>query len=121
MFVFILNFNTLTGGKKWKTVKKEKFETSLHIAGALPYAVGKLGMSCPIYATVPVYKMGQMFLYDMYQVRLLYFYPAGGKRIVGILLDWDTSSFVVVTSSSLTLKHADPPSLWKSITFIAGT
>ena len=36
--------------------------------GALPYAVGKLGLSCPIYATVPVYKMGQMFLYDLYQV-----------------------------------------------------
>ena len=36
--------------------------------GALPYAVGKLGLSCPIYATVPVYKMGQMFLYDVYQV-----------------------------------------------------
>ena len=26
------------------------------------------GLSCPIYATVPVYKMGQMFLYDVYQV-----------------------------------------------------
>ena len=38
--------------------------------GALPYAVGKLGLSCPIYATVPVYKMGQMFLYDVYQVRI---------------------------------------------------
>lgn len=40
----------------------------LHL-GLLPYAVGKLGLSCPIYATVPVYKMGQMFLYDMYQAR----------------------------------------------------
>jgi hypothetical protein len=36
--------------------------------GALPYLVGKMGLSCPIYATVPVYKMGQMFLYDTYQV-----------------------------------------------------
>ncbi|KHN82608.1 putative cleavage and polyadenylation specificity factor subunit 2 [Toxocara canis] len=35
----------------------------LHL-GALPYLVRKCGMSCPIYATVPVYKMGQMFLYD---------------------------------------------------------
>ena len=26
------------------------------------------GLNCPIYATVPVYKMGQMFLYDVYQV-----------------------------------------------------
>lgn len=40
----------------------------LHL-GALPYAVGKLGLSCPIYATVPVFKMGQMFLYDLYQSR----------------------------------------------------
>lgn len=32
--------------------------------GALPYLVGKCGLNCPIYATVPVYKMGQMFLYD---------------------------------------------------------
>jgi cleavage and polyadenylation specificity factor subunit 2 len=37
--------------------------------GALPYAVGKMGLSCPIYATIPVYKMGQMFLYDAYQSR----------------------------------------------------
>jgi len=37
----------------------------LHL-GALPYAVGKLGLSCPIYCTVPIYKMGQMFMYDLY-------------------------------------------------------
>ena len=42
------------------------------IPGALPVAVGRLGLSCPIYATVPVYKMGQMFLYDLYQVILRY-------------------------------------------------
>ncbi|XP_017769181.1 PREDICTED: probable cleavage and polyadenylation specificity factor subunit 2 [Nicrophorus vespilloides] len=35
--------------------------------GALPYMVGKLGLNCPIYATIPVYKMGQMFMYDLYQ------------------------------------------------------
>uniref|UniRef100_A0A6P7H978 Cleavage and polyadenylation specificity factor subunit 2 n=1 Tax=Diabrotica virgifera virgifera TaxID=50390 RepID=A0A6P7H978_DIAVI len=35
--------------------------------GALPYVVGKLGLNCPIYATIPVYKMGQMFMYDLYQ------------------------------------------------------
>lgn len=40
--------------------------------GALPYAVGKLGLNCTIYATIPVYKMGQMFMYDLYQVRVLY-------------------------------------------------
>jgi len=43
------------------------FPDALHI-GALPYLVGKLGLNCPIYATIPVYKMGQMFLYDLYQV-----------------------------------------------------
>ncbi|CAL1684801.1 unnamed protein product [Lasius platythorax] len=40
----------------------------LHL-GALPYLVGKCGLNCPIYATIPVYKMGQMFMYDMYQSR----------------------------------------------------
>ncbi|KAF7990811.1 hypothetical protein HCN44_000616 [Aphidius gifuensis] len=40
----------------------------LHL-GALPYLVGKCGLSCPIYATIPVYKMGQMFEYDMYLSR----------------------------------------------------
>ena len=39
----------------------------LHL-GALPYLVGKSGMNCRIYATIPVYKMGQMFMYDLYQV-----------------------------------------------------
>uniref|UniRef100_A0A1B0GEA0 Cleavage and polyadenylation specificity factor subunit 2 n=1 Tax=Glossina morsitans morsitans TaxID=37546 RepID=A0A1B0GEA0_GLOMM len=34
--------------------------------GALPYLVGKLGLNCPIYATIPVHKMGQMFMYDLY-------------------------------------------------------
>ncbi|XP_059486908.1 probable cleavage and polyadenylation specificity factor subunit 2 [Neocloeon triangulifer] len=37
--------------------------------GALPYMVGKCGLNCPIYATIPVYKMGQMFMYDLYQSR----------------------------------------------------
>ncbi|XP_043930590.1 cleavage and polyadenylation specificity factor subunit 2 isoform X1 [Protopterus annectens] len=40
----------------------------LHL-GALPYAVGRLGLNCYIYATIPVYKMGQMFMYDLYQSR----------------------------------------------------
>ncbi|XP_077966270.1 cleavage and polyadenylation specificity factor subunit 2-like isoform X2 [Styela clava] len=35
--------------------------------GCLPYLVGKVGLTCPIYATVPIYKMGQMFMYDLYQ------------------------------------------------------
>ncbi|TKR72525.1 hypothetical protein L596_019958 [Steinernema carpocapsae] len=36
-------------------------------AGALPHLVGKCGLKCPVYATVPVCKMGQMFLYDWVQ------------------------------------------------------
>lgn len=32
--------------------------------------VGKCGLNCPIYATIPVYKMGQMFMYDLYQVNI---------------------------------------------------
>lgn len=36
----------------------------LHLGG-LPYLVSKCGLTAPVYATVPVYKMGQMFIYDM--------------------------------------------------------
>ena len=31
--------------------------------------MGKLDLKCPVYATSPVYKMGQMFMYDLYQSR----------------------------------------------------
>lgn len=34
--------------------------------GALPFLVGRLDLSCPVFATIPVHKMGQMFLYDYY-------------------------------------------------------
>lgn len=34
--------------------------------GALPYLVGKCNLHCPIYATIPVHKMGQMFVYDFF-------------------------------------------------------
>ncbi|XP_071832554.1 cleavage and polyadenylation specificity factor subunit 2-like isoform X1 [Apostichopus japonicus] len=40
----------------------------LHL-GALPYLVGQCGLECSIYATIPVYKMGQMFMYDLFQSR----------------------------------------------------
>ncbi|XP_063901381.1 cleavage and polyadenylation specificity factor subunit 2-like [Zophobas morio] len=42
-----------------------------HLAG-LPYAVGKLGLNCPIYSTLPVYEMGQMFMYDFYESHSLF-------------------------------------------------
>lgn len=32
--------------------------------GALPYLVCKLGLNCPIYSTVPIFKMGDKFMYD---------------------------------------------------------
>ncbi|CAM9352390.1 unnamed protein product, partial [Ectocarpus fasciculatus] len=34
--------------------------------GGLPYAFGKLGMRAKVYATLPVWKMGQMAVYDAY-------------------------------------------------------
>ncbi|CAH8451771.1 unnamed protein product [Schistosoma mattheei] len=42
---------------------------SLRHLGLLPYLVGTCGLNCPVYATTPVYKMGQMFLYDFFQSR----------------------------------------------------
>uniref|UniRef100_A0A2P2I4M9 Cleavage and polyadenylation specificity factor subunit 2 n=3 Tax=Hirondellea gigas TaxID=1518452 RepID=A0A2P2I4M9_9CRUS len=42
------------------------FPDPLHL-GALPYLVGKCQLNCPVYATIPVYKNGQMFMYDWYQ------------------------------------------------------
>ncbi|KAI9013228.1 beta-lactamase-like protein [Gaertneriomyces semiglobifer] len=35
--------------------------------GAYPYALGKLGLNCPSYATVPIHDMGQVCMYDAYQ------------------------------------------------------
>ncbi|KAK4474203.1 hypothetical protein MN116_003500 [Schistosoma mekongi] len=43
--------------------------SSLRHLGLLPYLVGTCGLNCPVYATTPVYKMGQMFLYDFFQSR----------------------------------------------------
>lgn len=37
----------------------------LHL-GALPYLVGRCGLRCPVYATVPIHRLGHMFLYDFY-------------------------------------------------------
>lgn len=39
----------------------------LYHLGALPYACSRYGLKAPIYATIPVYKMGLMFMYDLYQ------------------------------------------------------
>ncbi|CAL8467688.1 g7226 [Coccomyxa elongata] len=37
--------------------------------GALPYLVGRLKLSVPVYATFPVQKMGEIFMYDQYVTR----------------------------------------------------
>ncbi|EME29547.1 cleavage and polyadenylation specificity factor subunit 2 [Galdieria sulphuraria] len=39
--------------------------------GALPYAVAKLGLRAPTYATLPVWRMGQLFMYDAHQSRAM--------------------------------------------------
>ena len=37
--------------------------------GALPYAVRRLGLDCPIISTRPVWQMGHLFMFDVYQSR----------------------------------------------------
>lgn len=37
------------------------------LQGALPLLAGKWGMKAKVYATMPIFKMGQMFLYDAYE------------------------------------------------------
>jgi cleavage and polyadenylation specificity factor subunit 2 len=39
------------------------YPDTMHL-GALPYAVGKLGLLAPVYCTLPVHRMGQMYMYD---------------------------------------------------------
>ncbi|KAJ8748317.1 hypothetical protein K2173_001736 [Erythroxylum novogranatense] len=41
---------------------------TLHL-GALPYAMKKLGLSAPVYATEPVYRLGLLTMYDQYLSR----------------------------------------------------
>lgn len=40
----------------------------LHL-GALPYAMKQLGLSAPVYATEPVYRLGLLTMYDYYLSR----------------------------------------------------
>lgn len=37
--------------------------------GALPYATSKLGLSCPIYATIPIQNMGLITCYEAFHAR----------------------------------------------------
>lgn len=41
---------------------------TLHL-GALPYAVKQLGLSAPVYATEPVFRLGLLTMYDQYLSR----------------------------------------------------
>eukprot|EP00871_Galdieria_phlegrea_P000397 jgi/Galph1/1358/GphlegSOOS_G6043.1 len=45
--------------------------SDIHHLGALPYAVGKLGLRATTYATLPVWRMGQLFMYDAHQSRVM--------------------------------------------------
>lgn len=56
-------------------------QPDLQHVGAIPYAVGKLGtfarqtvagLTAPIYATLPVWRMGEMFMYDAHESRSKY-------------------------------------------------
>ena len=40
--------------------------SKLEHLGALPYAFKEFGLNAPIYTTLPIHKMGQMALYDLY-------------------------------------------------------
>ena len=42
--------------------------SSLAHVGALPRARSRLGLRCPVYATTPIYRMGQLGLYDAYKI-----------------------------------------------------
>lgn len=37
--------------------------------GAYPYARSHLGMTCPVYSTIPIVNMGRICLYDLYQAK----------------------------------------------------
>ena len=61
------------------------FPDPLHL-GALPYLVGKCQLSCPIYATIPVYKNGQLFMYDWYQVLKICNFMTLFSNLAGIVV-----------------------------------
>ncbi len=44
---------------------------SMRHLGLLPLLVGKYGLNCPIYSTTPVYKLGQLVLYDAFQGKFI--------------------------------------------------
>lgn len=53
---------------------------TLHL-GALPFAMKQLGLSAPVFSTVPVHRLGLLTLYDHYfsrKVNILFSNAFGG-------------------------------------------
>ncbi|CAG8545924.1 6099_t:CDS:10, partial [Ambispora leptoticha] len=69
--------------------------------GAFPYAYGNFGLTCPVYATVPVVHMGRMCMYDCYQSK------ANEEEFDTFALDNVDAAFEKVTQ----LKYSQPTAL----------
>ena len=79
--------------------------------GALPYMVGKCGLNCPIYTTIPIYKMGQMFMYDLYQVMgQMFMYDL--YQVMGQMFMYDL--YQVMGHQWLSINWADFVIVWTS-------
>jgi Cft2 family RNA processing exonuclease len=69
-FLYFPSQNTLFSSSHIKNIDAVLITyPDIYHLGALPYLVGHCGLKCPVYATIPVYKMGQMFMYDLHQSR----------------------------------------------------
>lgn len=82
--------------------------------GGLAYAYGALGLRCPVYATLPVWRMGQMFMYDAFQARA----TECGGQVGGFDLDDVDQAFAHVTQLkySQTVRLGGPRGLGVSLT-----
>lgn len=58
---------------------------TLHL-GALPYAMKHLGLSAPVFATEPVYRLGLLTMYDHYLSRKVKFSSLGVTFIALLFL-----------------------------------
>jgi Cft2 family RNA processing exonuclease len=69
-FLYFPSQNTLFSSSHIKNIDAVLITyPDIYHLGALPYLVGHCGLKCPVYATIPVFKMGQMFMYDLHQSR----------------------------------------------------
>lgn len=65
MPLFSTLFSNITTCRYAKTVDCVLLShNDLSHLGALPYAISKLGLSCPIYATFPIQSLGRMSMID---------------------------------------------------------